>query len=122
MSKHSIRIGICSMPSVALEAVERLDALRAAALGAEPVLVEREPRVALGQLEDAALVAALGVADLDRARRAARSSASLERVGVASADARHDHLRRDRERRRVVLEHELLGHLALARARPAFSR
>ena len=60
------------MPSVALEAVERLDALRAAALGAQPVLVEREPRVALGQLEDAALVAALGVAHLHRARRAAR--------------------------------------------------
>jgi hypothetical protein len=35
-------------------------------LGAEAILVEGEARVALGELEDAALVASLRVADLDR--------------------------------------------------------
>ena len=54
----------------ALEPVERLDPLAAAALGAQAVLVEREAGVALGQLEDAALVAALGVPHLDRAAAA----------------------------------------------------
>ena len=57
-------------PERPLEAVERLDALLAAALGLELLLVEREPRVALGELEDAALGAALGGADLDRAAAA----------------------------------------------------
>ncbi len=63
-------------PERPLEPVERLDPLRAAALRAQPVLVEREPRVALGQLEDAALVAALGVADLHR-----RAAPLGERLG-----------------------------------------
>ncbi len=49
-----------------LEAVERLDALLATALGAELLLVDRELRVALGELENPALVAALGNPDLDR--------------------------------------------------------
>ena len=49
-----------------LEAVQRLDALVAAALGLQPVLVQRQPRVALGQLEDAPLVPALGRAHLHR--------------------------------------------------------
>ena len=66
MSKHSIAHRDLLHAERPLEPVERLDPLRAAALGAEPVLVEGEPRVALGQLEDAALVAPLGVADLDR--------------------------------------------------------
>ena len=89
MSKHSIRIGSASSPSAALQPVERLDALLAAALGLQPLLVEREPRVALGQLEDAALVAALGGADLDRraaalarAPRRARSASSHARAGT----------------------------------------
>ena len=54
-------------PERPLQAVERLDALLAPALGLELLLVEREPRVALGEVEDAALAAALGGADLDRA-------------------------------------------------------
>ena len=57
-------------PERPLEPVERLDALLAAALGAQALLVERELGVALGELEDAALVAALGGADLDRAAAA----------------------------------------------------
>ena len=65
-----------------LEPVERLDAAAAAVLGAQPVLVERQARVALGQLEDAALVAALGVLDLDR-RAAALAQRERERLGVA---------------------------------------
>ena len=49
-----------------LEPVQRVDALLAPALGLELLLVEREPRVALGEVEDPALAAALGGADLDR--------------------------------------------------------
>ena len=54
-----------------LQPLERLDAALAAALGAQPLLVEREPRVALGELEDPALLAALGGAQLDRPAAAA---------------------------------------------------
>ena len=62
-----------------LEAGQRVHALLAAALGLELLLVEREPRVALGEIEDAALAAALGGADLDRRRRAARPAAGRAR-------------------------------------------
>ncbi|HEX8741534.1 MAG TPA: helix-hairpin-helix domain-containing protein, partial [Thermoleophilaceae bacterium] len=55
---------------LALELLERLDALDAAVLRAQPVLVERQPGIPLRELEDAALVATLGVADLDRAAAA----------------------------------------------------
>jgi hypothetical protein len=51
-------------PERVLQAVERLDALLALALVLELLLVEGEDRVALGQLEDPALVAALGRAHL----------------------------------------------------------
>ena len=84
------------MPSAALEPLERLDPLRAAALGAQPVLVERQPRIALGELEDPPLVAALGVADLDR--RAAPLGQRLGEQRVVGVAARDDHLRRDRQR------------------------
>ena len=57
-------------PQRGLQAVERLDALLAAALDLQPLGVERELRVALGEVEDAALVAALGAADLDAAAAA----------------------------------------------------
>ena len=46
-------------PQRLLQAVQRLDALLAPALGPQLLLVDRQPRVALGQLEDAAFVAAL---------------------------------------------------------------
>ena len=85
MSKHSIRIGIDSMPSVRCSRSSASMRCDAAVLGAQPILVEREPRVALGQLEDAALVAALGVAHLHR--RAARSlsaSSSASRLRRAA--------------------------------------
>ena len=72
-------------PERLLQALERLDALLASALGAQLLLVEREPRVALGQLEDAALVAALGGAQLDARRRAARASASATAGGVPTS-------------------------------------
>jgi hypothetical protein len=49
-----------------LQAVERLDALLAPALGAELLLVEGQASIALGQLEDPALVPALGGPDLHR--------------------------------------------------------
>ncbi len=71
------------MPSARWRPVERLDALAAAVLRAQPVLVERQPRVALGQLEDAPLVAALGVPDLDR-----RAAALGQRLAPARPCAR----------------------------------
>ena len=84
MSKHSIRIGIASMPSSLAQLLERVDPLRAPVLVAQPVLVERQPRVALGQLEDPALVAALGVADLD-VRAAPLAQRLLQHVDRRSA-------------------------------------
>ncbi len=59
-----------------LQPLERLHPSLTAALGAQPLLVEREPRIALGQLEDAALLAALGRTQLDRTLAAAG-----ERIG-----------------------------------------
>src|SRR3954447_1343899 len=53
-----------------------------------------------------------GVAQLDVAA-AALAQRFLDRVEVADGLG-HEHLRRDRGRRGVVLEHELLGYLALA--------
>ena len=97
MSKHSIRSGSDVEPERRLQPVERLDALLAAALGLQALLVEREPRVALGQLEDAALVAALGRAHLDRRRRGARRAPAAERLALVLVDlALDDDLRRDR--------------------------
>ena len=97
-------------PERPLERVERLHALLAAALGAQLLLVEREPRVALGEVEDAALAAALGGADLDRAAAALGQHLGehLE-LGAVGELALHDDQRRDRHRARVVLEQELLG-------------
>ena len=83
MSKHSMRSGSASSPSAVLQPVERLDALLAAALGLQALLVERQQRVALGELEDPALVAALGGADLDLA-----AAALPERLGQRLALAR----------------------------------
>src|SRR5919202_1798432 len=56
----------CSSPRIVkrLQGVERLDPLLAAALGLELLLLERELGVALGELEQPALVAALGRAHL----------------------------------------------------------
>ena len=63
-----------------LQPLERLHAALAAALGAQVLLVERQARVALGELEDAALVAALGRAQLD-----GTAAAAGERLGEVSA-------------------------------------
>jgi hypothetical protein len=97
-------------PDRGLEAVERLHPLLAPALGLELLLVERQARVALGQLEDAPLAAALGDADLD-APPAPLGQDLLEDVELGAALHRplHDQQRRDRERGGVVLEDELLG-------------
>ena len=110
MSKHSIRTRQRVEPERLLERVERLDALLAAALGAQLLLVEREPRVALGELEDAALAAALGGADLDRPAAALGQHLGQHlELGAVGELALHDDQRRDRHRARVVLEQELLG-------------
>ena len=120
MSKHSIRTGSASSAERRLEPLERLDALLAAALGLQPLLVEREPRVALGELEDAALVAALRRADLDARRRGARRAARPRRRAPSPPPTSllHDDQRRDRERARVVLQEELLGDDRRLAARP----
>ena len=113
MSKHSIRIGIDHLERL-LEAVERLDALRAAQLE-QPVLVEREPGVALGQLLDAPLVAALGVLPTSTGA-AALGEGVGERLRCGDA-ARHDHLRRHGDRAGRSTGGRTLGHLALVAAR-----
>ena len=92
-----------------LQAVERVHALLALALGLELLLVERELGVALGQLEDAALAAALGRADLHLAAAPlAQQLAEHPELRALGHDALHDDQRRDAERARVELEHELL--------------
>ena len=106
-------------PERLLQPVERLDALLAAALGLELLLVERELGVALGEVEDAALVAALGGAQLDAPaaalgqrlgqRSGLRSRWTTICAGIDSALG-------------VVLEDELLGDLAERRARRSLSR
>ena len=60
MSKPSIRTGSSSIPQRLAQVGEGVDPALAAVLAPQPVLVEGEARVALGQLAQAALVAALG--------------------------------------------------------------
>ena len=115
MSKHSIRTGSASSSKRLAQVVERVDALLAAPLGPQLVLLEREPRVALGQLVDPPLLAALRVRAA-RPGRSRRSSSASFTTSAARERRRADDLGRDRERRRVVLDRELLGHLALAAA------
>ena len=86
----------------ALQLVERLDALLARALGLQPLLVQRQQRVALGELEHPALVAALGGAHLDAWRRAARPAARPA-ARASSTSPLDDDLRRDPRRLAVVL-------------------
>jgi hypothetical protein len=93
-----------------LQTRQRVHALLAPALGLELLLVEREPRVARGEIEDAALAAALGGADLHRPAAAlGQQLAEHAELGALGELALDDEQRRDRERARVVLEHELLG-------------
>ncbi len=98
-------------PERLAQVVERIHPLLAAALGAQLVLLDREPRVALGQLVQAALVPALRVTQLDR-----RLAPLLQRlshdVGLHER-GRPDDLPRYREGRRVVLDRELLRDLGL---------
>ena len=111
MSKHSIRTGSVSRRSAACRPLQRVHALLAPALGLELLLVEREPRVALAR--------GRGSGACRRARR--RGSRPGPRAALGQDLAQHvelgalgqraldDDQRRDRERARVVLEHELLG-------------
>ena len=64
MSKPSIRQLL--HPQGLLQSGERLDPSLTPVLAPEPVLIERQPGVSLGQLPQAALVATLGGPDLDR--------------------------------------------------------
>ena len=89
---------------------ERVDPALAAVLATEAVLVEGEAGVALGELAQPPLVAALGDPDLDRrpALLAERGGEQLGPVGEVGPD---DDRPRDRRRGRVVLAEELLGDL-----------
>ena len=92
-----------------MQAVQRLHALLAPALRAELLLVESELRVAFGEIEDPALVAAFGGADLDGSVPALR-----QRLGHGpdvTQLALYDQQRRHGHGVRVVLEDECLGHL-----------
>ena len=59
-------------PERELQALERLNATLAAALAAQLLLLEGQAGIALGQLEDPALLPALGRAQLHRPVAAAR--------------------------------------------------
>ncbi len=89
---------------------ERLDPALAPVLAAQPVLVEGEAGVALGQLAQAALVAALGDPHLDRGA-AALAERLGEQLGALAQVGADDDRPRHRRRRRVVLADELLGDL-----------
>ena len=91
MSKHSIRTGSASSPSACCRPSSASTRCWRRRSALQLLLVEREPRVALGELEDAALVAALGGADLDRAA-AALGQQLAQRVRSDRAAPRwHDH-------------------------------
>ena len=75
-SKPSIRTGSDSRSSASWSDDERVDPLAAAPLLAQLVLGERQRGVALGQLAQAPLDAALGDPHLDRARRGAESASA----------------------------------------------
>ena len=94
------------------QALERLDARRAAAREALGLGLRGQLGVALRQLEQAALGAALGGAHRRRRRRAARP-APPPRSGASSSGATIS--RRDRRPVPVELEQELLEHLGRRR-------
>ena len=101
-------------PERLLQALERLHPRLAAALRFQPLLVEGQHGVALGELEDAPLLAALGDAHLQRPVAAAGERLA-QRLAPGQLLRQHQQ-RRDRGPAAVVLEHELLrdlGRLAL---------
>ena len=89
---------------------QRLDPAGAAVLAPQPVLVEGELGVALGQLAQPAFVAALGGAHLDRGA-AALAQRLGEHLGAVAQVGADDDRPRHRRRGRVVLADELLGDL-----------
>ena len=111
MSKHSIRIGTASSPSARCSpssASARLSRRRSARSCSSS---SASTRVARGQLEDPALLAALGGAHLDRPAAALRERLG-ERLALDRRElALHDDQRGDRGVPGVVLQHELLDHL-----------
>ena len=114
MSKPSIRTGSRSRPSASWSVGERVDALAAAALAAEPVLGQRQDRVALARARAAgacrrARQRGPRPAPPRRAESASASTPARSRIASPTTTSRGT----DR-RRRVVLDDELLGHLSLA--------
>ncbi len=102
-----MRTGGAGRSRLPLELREGIAAAIAGEFVTLAVLVEREPGVAFGQIREPALVAALGVADLDPA---AAPLAEELREGLALDRRRHQHQRGDGDRERVVLDGELLDH------------
>ena len=111
MSKHSIRIGICSIPSARWSP-------SSASIRCER---RRSERSRSWSSASRALRSASSRMRRLSPRSAWRTSTGAPRRSVSASDsasrflhrALHDDLRRHRDRARVVLEHELLGHLAL---------
>ena len=118
MSKPSIRTGSESSAERLLQRRQRVHPLLAAALLAQLVLGEREPRVALRQLAQAPLVAALGDPHLDRPAAPRRRAPRRAGGAVRAARGPTTTSRGTAGDGRVVLGDELLGHLRPRRARP----
>ena len=93
-----------------LQALQRLHAALAAALGAQPLLVERQRALRSRQLEDPALLAALGRPQLHRPAAAAGERVGQRRGAGASPRWTTSSAGID-VYPAVVLEHELLPHL-----------
>ena len=99
-------------PQRLLERGHRVDALLPPALAPQPVLGERQARVALRELAQPPQVAALGNPHLDRAAAPGRERLGQQR-GASAQRLAGDDQPGDRGRCRVVLGDELLEDLAL---------
>ena len=116
MSKPSIRTGSSSMPSASASSESASTRSPAAALAAQLVLGERELGVALGELAQPALVAALGDPHLDRAAAALAERLGEQPGALARASGPTTTSRGTAGDGRVVLGDELLGHLVARRS------
>ena len=116
MSKHSMRSGSASSPSASCSPSSASARCWRRRSAFSRSWSSASLRVALGEVEDPALVAALGHR-APRPRRAAQRQ-RLGELGPLAELALDDDLRRDRQRVGVVLQEELLDDVAEPAARP----